>query len=221
MKHRIYLVDDHPIMRRGFTSLINRERDMFVCGEAASAPAALAQFADATPDLAIVDISLGGMDGIELTKRLRAHHPDVRILVVSIRDEVLYAERALSAGAQGYIMKSEADGTLVVTTIRTILNGRVYLSETMRDRLLTQYFSERGKAGRPAIERLSDRELEVFELIGQGFSTRRIADALSISVKTVETHRMRIKPKLGLETGIELVRRAMQWVQEEQAGPDA
>lgn len=212
MARNIFIVDDHPIMRRGYASLIGREADLTVCGEAGSAQEALAAIGRCGTELAIIDISLGGMSGIELIKHIRALYPQVLILVVSMHDETLYAERALAAGARGYLMKSEVDKT-VIEAIRRILAGSYYLSDEMS----TRFFAQLGGGRRASdatspVSRLSDRELEIFELLGQGRSTAEIAEALMISSKTVETHRARIKGKLGLASGRELLRHAVQWV---------
>ncbi len=211
MKRTVFVVDDHPVIRWGYISLINQEPDLEVCGEADTAFEALDKIPEASPDLAIVDISLAGMNGIELTKQLQVLHPDLPVLIVSMHDEVLYGDRALRAGARGYIMKREVR-TKIVEAIRRLLSGGTYLSDQMSTRLLNQYQGGRFDERSP-IERLSDRELEVFELYGRGYSTREIAEALFISRKTVESHRNRIKDKLGLESTSQFLQRAVQWVQ--------
>ena len=211
MKRTVFVVDDHPVVRWGYISLINLEPDLEVCGEADTAFEALDKIPEANPDLAIVDISLEGMNGIELTKQLQALHPDLPVLIVSMHDEVLYGDRALRAGARGYIMKREVR-TKIVKAIRRLLRGGTYLSDQMSARLLNQYQGGRFDERSP-LERLSDRELEVFELYGRGYSTREIAEALFISRKTVESHRNRIKDKLGLESTSQFVQHAVQWVQ--------
>lgn len=211
MIYRIFLVDDHPIIRRGYTALIDSEPDLEICGEASSGPEAIAKFEAAAPDLAIIDISLNGFNGIELIKHLKTLFPNVLFLVVSMHDESLYAERALGAGAMGYLMKSEADIS-VVSAIRSVLQGHIYLSEAMKDRILMHSVVGRGGDGASSMERLSDRELEVFEAIGRGLSTAEIATQLLISIKTVEAHRQRIKRKLGIDSSVELMRRAVHWI---------
>ena len=211
VKRTIFVVDDHPVVRWGYISLINLEPDLEVCGEADTAFEALDKIPEARPDLAIVDISLEGMNGIELTKQLQVLHPDLPVLIVSMHDEVLYGDRALRAGARGYIMKREVR-TKIVEAIRRLLSGGSYLSDQMSTRLLDQYQSGRFDERSP-IERLSDRELEVFELYGRGYSTREIAEALFISRKTVESHRNRIKDKLGLESTSQFLQHAVQWTQ--------
>ena len=214
MKRKIFVVDDHSIMRWGYIALINQEIDLEVCGEAGTALEALERIQATKPDLAIVDISLDGMNGIELTKHLQAILPELPVLVVSMHDESLYGERALRAGAKGYIMKKEAR-TSIVEAIRRVLSGSFYLSDEMSTKILLQYQGRRMDEEDSSIDRLSDRELEVFELFGRGFSTREIADSLLISPKTVESHRNRIKTKLAVESTSELLRLAVHWVQAE------
>ena len=213
MKHKIFVVDDHPVMRKGYQFLIAQQADLEVCGEAGTAREALEKIPAAKPDLVIVDISLGGMSGLELIKHLQAQLPELPTLVVSTHDESLYGERALLAGARGYIMKNEVD-TVVIEAILRILRGGIYLSDLMGMKILHQYqkmsrLPEEEEAS--PIQRLSDRELEVFELTGQGMSTQQIADALLISPKTVESHRGRIKDKLAIETTTQLMQRAILW----------
>lgn len=217
---RVLIVDDHPIVCEGLRGLIAAEPDLEVAGEASEAAGALQALRDLRPDVIVVDISLQGTDGLELTKAVRAERPDVPILIMSMHDEALYAERSLRAGASGYIMK-QAVAEHVVGALRLVLEGEIYLSEDMH-RLQPIQAAERRAGGRPqsGVASLTDRELEVFRLIGHGQSTRRIADDLHLSVKTVETHRSHIKTKLRVETAPELVRRAVQWVEAEQGtGP--
>lgn len=214
MKRKIFVVDDHSVMRWGYIALINQEQDLRVCGEAGTALEALELIPETDPDLAIVDISLEGMNGIELTKHLQTQYPDLPVLIVSMHDESLYGERALRAGARGYIMKKEAR-TKIVEAIRRVLSGSFYLSDEMSTKILLQYQGRRFDEERSSIERLSDRELEVFELLGRGYATREIAEALLISPKTVESHKNRIKVKLAVETAAQLVQHAVQWVQQE------
>jgi len=215
MKQKVFIVDDHPMMRRGYASLINAESDLGVCGEAATASEAVDGIEATEPDLVIADISLEGTNGIELTKQLNNLWPDLPVLIISMHDEVLYAERALQAGAHGYLMKMEGDEA-VLDAMRRVLAGHVYLSDTMQDRLLYQHVGQQrapGGEATTALQSLSDRELEVFEMIGRGFTTREVAERLSISPKTVESHRARIKAKLDVNTSIDLMRRAIQWVE--------
>lgn len=210
---RIFLVEDHPITRAGFAALIKREPDLEVCGEADNAPTALSLIEKLRPDLVVTDIALKTSNGLELTKNIRALIPDQRVLALSMHDEALYAERALRAGALGYMMKNEA-AEKIVPAIRTILSGDVYLSESVKGKLVAQMFSLRKPGrGEPVfpIDTLSDREMEVFELIGNGFATREIAERLNLSTKTIDSYREHLKLKLGVDNGSELVRRAIQW----------
>lgn len=211
---RVFLVDDHPIVRRGLVELIEQEPDLSVCGEASDAPAAVEAIAELQPDIAVVDISLQHTSGIELIKDLKISHHDLPILVLSMHDETLYAERVLRAGARGYVMKEEATERLM-TAIRQVLKGQIYLSGRMSARLVSSFVAGPPGTGSSPMERLSDRELQVFELIGQGLSTRQIAEALHLSVKTIESHREHIKGKLNLTRSTELLQHAMQWVQGE------
>jgi len=215
-KTRVLLVDDHPILRRGLAQLINQEADMAVCGEAEDAPKAFHAVSTLTPDIAVVDISLKGGNGIELIKNVKARFPDLPILVLSMHDESLYAERALRAGSLGYIMKEEAIEQVLVA-IRKVLTGEIFLSDKMKAKLLQQLANGRGKTITSPIEHLTDRELEVFRLIGEGRSTRQIAAELHLSVRTVEAYREYIKGKLNLKNSTELVQHAFHWVHHEAA----
>jgi DNA-binding NarL/FixJ family response regulator len=211
-KHRVFLVDDHPVTREGLARLINHEADLEVCGEAGAAARAIPQIEALKPDLVIVDVSLTtGPSGLELIKDLIARQPRLRLLALSTHDEALYAERALRAGAKGYVMKQEPT-ELVVQAIRRILNGEVYLSKAMNDRLLHKMTQPHAAPTASEIEQLSDRELEVYRLLGQGRGTRQIAAELHLSVSTVETYRANIKQKLRLNSSPELVRHAVEWV---------
>ena len=210
-KSRIFLVEDHPVTREGFAQLINYQADLTVCGQAGTAAKAMAGVEATHPDLAIVDISLAESNGLELIKDLQNRHPELRTLVLSTHDEALYAERALRAGASGYVMK-QAPTSEVMTAIREVLAGRLFLSEAMRTKMVHKHLRGQSAPTGTDIEMLSDRELEVFELIGHGHTTRRIATKLHLSVSTVETHRAHIKDKLRLTNAVELVRRAVEWV---------
>lgn len=210
---RVLIVDDHPLVRTGFVQLISDEPDLEVCGEAADETQALEIVAREGPDLVIIDLSLAGGSGINLIERIRAHRADVAMLVASMHDESLFAERVLGAGALGYINKQEAP-TNIIRAIRRVLDGKVYLSEKMTERLLGGLAGGAGVSGQTPMQRLSNRELEVFELIGRGMTTGKIADHLKLSTKTIETHRENIKKKLGLGSGQELTRRAMHWLME-------
>lgn len=210
---RIYIVDDHPLMRKGLALTIDKEPGYEVCGQAESAEIALSEIAQAEPDAAVVDISLPGMNGIEFIKHILQQIPDLKILVVSRHDEELYAERALRAGAKGYLMKLEAAETLL-TALHQILNGGLYLSNNVSNKMLMKLASGNVTNTDNPLDLLSDRELEVFELTGKGFSTREIGLKLHISIKTVESHRANIKDKLQLNSSIELLRHAVRWVED-------
>jgi DNA-binding NarL/FixJ family response regulator len=212
--HRILIVDDHPMMREGLRTLINRERDLIVCGEAETAGQALDAVANLKPDIVLADITLPGPNGIELIKGICALQHAVLILVVSMHDESLYAERVLRAGARGYIMKQES-GPAMMHAIRQVLAGRIYLSDKMSARMLEYVAGNRTETS--PIERLSDREWEVFQLIGRGKSTVQIAEELHLSPKTVESHRARVKDKLDLRTMNELISFASRWVETQDA----
>lgn len=204
------MVDDHPIVRQGLAMMINREADLTVCGEAEEAQTALQAIVENKPDILIIDISLNGPDGLELLKHVRALFPELPILILSMHDEATYAERALRARANGYIMKQEATEK-VLTAIRRILSGGIYVSDRMANKILQQHVGTGTAPGQSRIAELSDRELEVFRLIGDGHGTRQIADELHLSVKTVETYQAHIKEKLLLRTGRELVQQAIFW----------
>jgi DNA-binding NarL/FixJ family response regulator len=213
-KAKILIVDDHPVVRRGMRGMIEEEPDLAVCGEAADATEALHLFREHKPDLMVIDISLRDGSGIELIKQIRAADTAVKMLVASMHDETTFAERVLHAGALGYVNKEEA-ADKIVEAIRTALAGKVFLSERMTERIMSKLAYGKPPDERAAVDTLSDRELEVFELIGKGASTRQIADRLHLSPKTVETHRESIKKKLNLRDGTELVTRAVRWVVEE------
>lgn len=222
-KRTILLIDDHPIVRQGLSQLINQEPDLHVTAEAASAREALEALEKAVPDIAIVDVSLDDRSGIELIKDLRSREPNLPILALSMHDESLYAERALRAGAKGYIMKQEATEQ-VMTAIRKVLDNQIYVSDRMAARLLDQFVSAKPGEEDSPLGRLSDRELEIFSMIGRGLGTREIANKLFLSIKTVEAHREHIKEKLKLKSGTELMRMAVQYALEqpkrEEAKPD-
>jgi DNA-binding NarL/FixJ family response regulator len=209
-KKTVFVVDDHPLLRQGLAMLINREQDLMVCGEAEEAPAAMKAIAAARPDILIADISLSGPDGLELLKSLRTLYPDLPVLILSMHDESIYAERALRARANGYIMKQEATEKVLIA-VRRILDGEIYLSTRMSNKLLQQYMSGKTAETDSRLAALSDRELEVFRLIGEGLGTRQIAEALHLSMKTVESYQAHLKEKLSLRTGRELMKHAIQW----------
>jgi DNA-binding NarL/FixJ family response regulator len=215
-KAKVLVVDDHPVVRQGLALLIRHEHDMEVCGEAETAHEALKAIAATEPDVAIVDLSLKGVSGLELIKDMKVRFPKLPILVLSMSDENVYAERALRAGARGYMMKEEATEK-VLLAIRRVLGGQLYLSDSMASRLLTQFVAGRVAATSP-IDTLSDRELEVFQLIGRGLGAGDIARTLHLSPKTIETYRAHIKDKMNLATSTELLQHAIRYVQNLQGG---
>src|SRR6266576_6219371 len=208
---RIVIVDDHPLFRKGLEQLIHSDGAFAVCGEAGNASEAMDVIRKLDPDLAIVDISLPGTNGIELIKNIRAEFPRLPVLVLSMYDESLYAFRALRAGAQGYVMKQEALAN-VVNAIHEVFQGRPYLSPSMSATVIAKFAQGPGESNVSTVEQLSDRELEIFELIGKGQEIRAIAKMLHLSPKTVETHRAHIKEKLNLENARQVARLAVQWV---------
>jgi DNA-binding NarL/FixJ family response regulator len=209
-KSKVFVVDDHPIVRQGLALLINREQDLVVCGEAEDTQSAMQSFMSVRPDILVVDISLNGPDGLDLLKDVRMRHPDLPVLILSMHDESIYAERALRAGAQGYIMKQEATEKVLVA-LRRILSNEIYVSERIANRMLQRYIGNPTSERPSSVADLTDRELEVFRLIGEGHSTRQIAEELHISVKTVESYQAHIKEKLSLRSARELVQHAIQW----------
>lgn len=210
-KKKVLIVDDHPLFRNGITFCINNEKDMQVCGEAEHAEDAVRLIEEMMPDLVILDLSLKLNSGLDLIKTIKAQNDNLPILVLSMHDESLYAERVLRAGAKGYVMKAEASES-IMTAIRRIFDGKIYISEAMSDRMLERQV-QKTPQNENALYCLSDRELEVYELIGRGTPTRDIAKGLHLSVKTVETYRSNIKEKLNLKSNIELIRHAVQWEQ--------
>jgi DNA-binding NarL/FixJ family response regulator len=211
VKQRIFLVDDHPVVREGFARLIERQPDLEVCGQAESAGEALSRMAAVKPDLMVVDIGLPETNGIELIKQIRALAPGMRILILSMHEESVYAERAIRAGAKGYVMK-EAPMAEIMGAMRSVLRGQIYASAQMRERLMANMGQAATVRAEPDMGCLTDRELEVFHLIGSGCTTGEIASRLHLSVKTVETYRSHMKQKLNLQTGRDLVRMAMTMV---------
>jgi DNA-binding NarL/FixJ family response regulator len=211
---KIILVDDHPIVRQGLRQILQNEKDLEVISEAEDANTAFKAVESQNPDILIVDLSLKGMGGLELIKWIRGQGLKTAILVVSMHDEALYAERALKAGANGYVMKQEAPET-VVTAIRAILKGDVYISAPIAQRVLKALMPD--KSGKSGIEKLSDRELEIFNLLGKGMRVQEISKTLSLSVKTVETYQSNIKTKLAIESAAELSQYAVQWTKSQTA----
>ncbi|HEV2456428.1 MAG TPA: response regulator transcription factor [Verrucomicrobiae bacterium] len=216
-KKRIFIVDDHPMMRQGLAQLIGAEPDLMVCGEAEDAGRALDAVGALKPDLVLADISLPGKNGLELIKDLQAMQPGLQVLVISMHDESLYAERVLRAGGRGYIMKQEG-GKKLMQAMRQVLEGRIYVSEKISAGILETLSGSRAGTQSSPMETLSDRELEVFQLIGQGKGTRDVADALHLSVKTVDVHRANIKAKLKLNSASELIRYAVRWTESQGGG---
>ena len=212
---RILIVEDHPLMREGLIALLSQQRDFVVCGEASGVAEARRLVASTSPDLAIIDLKLSDGSGIELIKELKAGSPNVKLLTLSMQDESLYAERAMRAGAAGFVNKCEASET-IVQAVRTVLAGKLYVSPNMTELVMQRAFVSGADVSRPPIEQLTDREMQVFELIGQGLSSRQIAHKLEISPKTVETYRGQVKEKLQLATGTELIAYAVKWVVENQ-----
>ena len=208
----ILIVDDHPLLRRGVAALIRTEPDLDVCGEAATSAAALEAIREHPPDLVLVDLMLEGPDGLSLIKEMKARYPKIPALVLSMYDEAVYAERALRAGARGYVSKLQLDDTLLAA-IRRVLNGETYLSEKARARFAEKFLGGATLEKDSPLAKLTDHELEVFRLIGTGRCTREIAQHLHLSVKTIESYREHIKQKLTLGSGAELVRRATLWVE--------
>ncbi|KPK45107.1 MAG: LuxR family transcriptional regulator [Phycisphaerae bacterium SG8_4] len=210
-KIRILIVDDHPIVRQGLAELVNHEEDFTVCGQAEDYHEALRAIGQLNPNIAVVDISLKESSGLELIKDIHSQHPDLPVLALSMHDETLYAERALRAGAMGYIMKQEATEN-VIAAIRRVLDGEIYVSERMASRMVRKLVTGQTVTNASPVDSLSDRELEVFRLIGKGHGTRQISKRLCLSVKTIETYRAHIKDKLNLADAAELLQYAIQWV---------
>jgi DNA-binding NarL/FixJ family response regulator len=219
-RKKILVVDDHPMTRAGVAHLLNKQADVMVCGEVGSPEEAFSEIAKSAPDLLLTDMTMRGRSGIEFIKDMLALHPTLPILVVSMHDEVIYAERALRAGARGYIMK-EAGGEKLLAAVRRVLGGQVYVSEELSVKILDNLSGKKPRGSHSPIEKLSDREFEVFQLIGQGKSTRDIAQQLHLSPKTVDVHRSHIKEKLDLTDATSLVRHAVRWVETQDASGQA
>lgn len=215
---RVLIVDDHPFMRRGLAQTINDQPGLEVCGEAGSVAEALRIIETCQPHLAVVDISLGEESGIELVQLIRTKWPEVKVLVSSMHDETLFAERALRAGALGYVNKGEPPGVFIAA-LQRVNGGQIYLSERMTNRTLHHVLADKVEISRSPIETLSNREIEVFEMIGKGMATKQIAAKLKLSPKTIETYREHIKQKLKLKNSTELTRNAVQWVLEQGRAP--
>lgn len=218
-KRKVFVVDDHPIVRAGLALLINREPDLTVCGDAEEIHTALHAIDALKPDVLILDISLNGPDGLDLLKTIRVQDPGMPVLILSMHDESIYAERALRAGANGYIMKQEGTDRLLIA-LRRILNREIYVSDRIANKIILHFVGSGSSTGlrRSPVDDLSDRELEVLRLIGEGHGTRQIAEDLHLSVKTVETYQGHLKDKLGLKNSRELVQYAIQWSSREASG---
>jgi len=211
-RKKVLIVDDHPMTRRGLAQVINGEADLAVCGEADTAARALETVRPLAPDLVLADITMPGRSGLEFLKDMQVLHPEVPVLVLSMHDESVYGQRALRAGARGYLMKSEG-ADKVLEAIRLVLQGRTYVSGKMLEAMVGTMRGRRAGAPEPRPAALTDREFEIFHLLGHGLSTRAIAERLNLSEKTVGTHRVHIKEKLGAKTAAELVRQAVQWTE--------
>jgi DNA-binding NarL/FixJ family response regulator len=209
-RRRVFIVDDHPLVREGLANLINQQSDLTVSGQAEDAAQALAGIGASRAELALIDISLKTASGLELVKDLKLHHPEVALIVLSMHDEMLYAERAIRAGARGYVMKSETSKE-VLTAIRRVLQGDVYVSERVVNLMARRLGSSRKAAASSPVEQLSDRELEIFRLLGQGRTTSQIATDLHLSLKTVQAYCARAKEKFGVDSLTELLRAAIRW----------
>jgi DNA-binding NarL/FixJ family response regulator len=209
-KSRVFIVDDHPLVREGLTNLINGQADLVVCGEAKDSAEAIKRIVKAQPEVALIDISLENESGLELVKHLGSQVPQVALIILSMHDEALYAERALRAGARGYVMKHETSKS-VLASIRRVLGGGVYVSEKVVNRMALKLNSSRKPVASSPLERLSDRELEIFRLLGQGRTTSQIAGDLNLSLKTVQAYCARAKEKFGVTSLTELLRAAIRW----------
>lgn len=210
-RHKILLVDDHPLTRHGMAQLIDQQPDIVVCAQSENAFEALNAIRSSKPALALVDVSLPGRHGLELIKDVRAMFPEVLVLVVSMHDELLYAERALKAGARGYLMKNQG-GEKLLEAIRHVLGGGIYVSPNISAKILNDLSNNKRRTSNAEISKLTDREFEIFQLVGQGLTTREISERVHLSAKTVETHRLHIREKLGIRSGPEFIRYAVRWV---------
>jgi DNA-binding NarL/FixJ family response regulator len=214
-RHRVFIVDDHPMMREGMGKLIDGEPGLMYCGGAGNAEQALSEIERCRPDVVITDVTMPGRGGIELIKDLKVMHPDLPVLVFSMHDESFYAERALRAGARGYLMKEAGSGKML-EAIHHVLRGEICVSQRVSAKILDLFSNQRPRGSSSPIERLTDREFQVYQLIGQGKATKEIADQLHLSHKTVAVHRGNIKEKLNITSATELVRHAVRWVQTEE-----
>lgn len=219
-RFRILLVDDHPVVLDGYRQLLNAQPDLEVCATAGTVPAALDLAGRERPDLVLADLTMPGRGGLDLVKDLAVLHPEIKVLVCSMHDEMLYAERALRAGAKGYLTK-DSSGPVMLTAIRKVLNGGIYVSERLAERVLDAFANARPRGSTSPLEKLSDREFEVFQLFGQGLTAKEIAAQLNLSPKTISVHRDHIKEKLEYATSAEMIRQAVRWVETQQLGPSA
>lgn len=218
MKTRIFIVDDHPMVRRGLAAMIAAESDLVLCGEAEDCASATSEVERLRPDVVILDISLRGTNGIELIKNIKMLDANIRMVVLSVHDESVYALRALKAGAKGYVMKQDV-GTRVIEAVRKVHAGQMYVSEQVSTQMLTRLVDGRNELGDSPVSTLSDRELEIVTLIGSGLATREISLQLHVSVKTIETHRAHIKTKVKVATATQLVQFCVRWVEESKRQP--
>jgi DNA-binding NarL/FixJ family response regulator len=209
-KTQVFIVDDHPVIRDGLTTIINHEQDMNVCGEAEDAHQALKAVTELKPDIVVADISLKNSDGLEMTKNIKARYPRLPVIIFSVHDEFIYAERALLAGARAYLMK-DAVSENIVKAIRAVLKGEIFVSDTISKRFLHKIARDKDSTNETPIENLSDRELEIFRLIGEGYKASQIAEQLHLSIKTIETYRTRIKEKLDIANASELLKYSIRW----------
>jgi DNA-binding NarL/FixJ family response regulator len=209
-KTQVLIVDDHPIIRDGLATIVNHERDMNVCGQADDAYQALKAVTELKPDIVVTDISLKNSDGIDLTKSIKIRYPRLPVIIFSVHDESLYAERALLAGAKAYLMK-DAISENIIKAIRTVLSGEIYVSDTISKKFLHKIAGDKAGTAKTPVENLSDREFEIFRLIGEGLKASKIAKRLHLSIKTIETYRSRIKEKLNLADAAELLRYSIKW----------
>jgi DNA-binding NarL/FixJ family response regulator len=209
-KTQVLIVDDHPVIRDGLVTIINHEQDLNVCGEAEDAHQALKAVTELKPDIVIADISLKNSDGLELTKNIKARYPRLPVIIFSVHDEFIYAERALLAGAQAYLMK-DAVSENIIKAVRAVLKGEIFVSDTISNKFLHHIARDKAGKAKTPIENLSDRELEIFRLIGEGYKASQIAEQLHLSIKTIETYRTRIKEKLDIDNASELLKYSIRW----------
>ena len=209
-KTQVLIVDDHPVIRNGLATIINHEQDMNVCGEAEDAHQALKAVTELKPDIVIADISLKNSDGLELTKNIKARYPRLPVVIFSVHDEFIYAERALLAGAKAYLMKDSLSEN-IIKAVRAVLKGEIFVSDTISNKFLRHIARDKAGTAKTPIENLSDRELEIFRLIGEGYKASQIAKQLHLSIKTIETYRTRIKEKLDIDNASELLKYSIRW----------